>query len=50
LSQKQCDRMDMTMLLQRLLLSKVAIGIVPVDDEWYEVDSENDVRVYESDG
>ena len=47
LTAEQADRLDMTSLLQRLLDREVTIGTVAIDEPWFEVDSENDLRLYE---
>jgi hypothetical protein len=41
------DRLDMTSLLQKLLDAGVRIDTVAIAEPWYEVDSENDLRLYE---
>jgi len=41
------DMLDMTSLLGRLLEAGVPIRGVPVDGRWCEVDSANDLRIYE---
>jgi len=45
--QKQIDSMDMTMLLQGLINSKINVYGVPISDKWMEVDTESDLRIYE---
>ena len=47
LDETQRRRLDMTSLLGRALAEKVEIAVVPVDGGWVEVDSEDDVRLYE---
>jgi len=41
------DRLDMTSLLQMLLDAGARIDTVAIDEPWYEVDSESDLRLYE---
>lgn len=41
------DRLDMTSLLQRLLNAEVVINTVAIDEPWYEVDTESDLKAYE---
>lgn len=45
LSQDECDRLDITSLLQRLIQNKVEINTVAVDHFWYEIDNENDLKL-----
>lgn len=40
------NKMDMTSLLQELLLRGIAIQTVPVDGQWCEVDNEHDLNLY----
>ena len=42
------DRMDMTGLLKGLVSSGVPVKAVRIDQAWYEVDSENDLAVYQA--
>ena len=42
------DKVDMTSLLGRLLAAGVRIDATPVSGEWWEVDNEHDLRVYEA--
>ena len=42
------DALDVTALLRRLLAEGKEIATVPVDGRWCEVDSESDLRMYES--
>jgi L-glutamine-phosphate cytidylyltransferase len=42
------DKLDMTSLLRRLLAMGAEIGTVPVQGGWCEVDSESDLRLYQS--
>lgn len=41
------DRLDMTSLLKRLLNHSVRIAAVPVDGGWCEIDSADDLRLYD---
>lgn len=41
------DRLDMTSLLKRLLNESVRIAAVPVDGGWCEIDSADDLHVYQ---
>jgi L-glutamine-phosphate cytidylyltransferase len=41
------DRLDMTGILQRLLRQNVAIGTISTDGQWGEIDSPNDLAIYE---
>lgn len=43
------DRLDMTSLLRHLMENDVTIDTVPLSGLWYEVDSESDFRLYQSD-
>jgi choline kinase len=45
--QEERDRMDMTRLLQGLIQSGTRIMATPIQDRWFEVDSEEDLRRYE---
>jgi L-glutamine-phosphate cytidylyltransferase len=47
-SQDELDKLDMTTLLQRLIDAGVVVNTVPIQDKWFEVDSEADLRSYES--
>ena len=42
------DRLDMTALLRGLLQSGVAIQTVPIQQRWYEVDTESDLQLYQA--
>ena len=42
------DRMDMTALLRGLLEQGAGITAIPAVGRWYEVDSESDLRLYET--
>jgi choline kinase len=46
--QQQSDRLDMTGLLRNLLKENVSIKTKAVEGRWCEVDSENDVLLYEN--
>jgi L-glutamine-phosphate cytidylyltransferase len=46
-NQSDLDKMDMTILLQGLIKSNIAVYAIPICDPWFEVDSENDLKVYE---
>jgi len=48
LTSKERDSLDMTSLLRGLLKSGVLIETVPIDGQWFEVDSENDLKLYNS--
>jgi len=48
LTQKQRDTLDMTGLLKALIENKIDISAVAIDDNWFEVDSEEDLNIYES--
>lgn len=50
LSESQKDRLDMTSLLRQLMQAGVRIDTVAIKGRWYEVDNENDLRLYESMG
>ncbi len=41
------DKLDMTSLLQRLIIEGVKIGTTPVQGSWGECDNENDLAYYE---
>jgi L-glutamine-phosphate cytidylyltransferase len=47
-SQDELDKLDMTTLLQGIIDSGVVVNTVPIQDKWFEVDSETDLRSYES--
>jgi len=40
------DRMDMTTLLKGLVLSGIRVNAIPIEDKWYEIDSESDLKKY----
>lgn len=48
LTKKECDRIDVTSLLQSLIQKGVEIYAVPINGNWYEVDDENDLKLYRS--
>jgi choline kinase len=48
LSQLEQDQIDMTSLLRRLVAAGESIETIPVDGGWCEVDTESDLRLYES--
>lgn len=48
LTQEECDRMDMTSLLRRLIQKGVEINTVLINSGWYEVDNEKDLELYQS--
>ena len=48
LTQEECDSMDMTSLLRGLIKEEVEINTVPINSVWYEVDNENDLKLYQS--
>lgn len=47
LSQELVDRLDMTGMLRGLLGKSIKIHTVPITDPWFEVDSEEDLKLYE---
>jgi L-glutamine-phosphate cytidylyltransferase len=48
-NQDELDGMDMTQLLQGLISSDIKVSAVAIDDDWFEVDTESDLLVYETD-
>jgi len=46
INKKQQDCLDMTMLFQELIAIDTQIFAVPINDNWYEVDSESDLIKY----
>ena len=48
LLQDELDKLDMTTLLQGIIDAGVVVNTVPIQDKWFEVDSEADLRSYES--
>ncbi len=47
LDARSCDRLDMTGLLQRMLLRDFAIGTLATAGQWGEIDNPNDLVLYE---
>jgi len=45
-SQSELDKLEMTTLLQGLIQSGIDVSAVPIEDGWYEVDSESDLSLY----
>ena len=45
--QKIIDKMDMTTLLQGIINNGIEVRSVAIKDKWYEVDTENDFKIYE---
>lgn len=48
LSREEYDLLCITSMLQNLIQSGVEISAVPINDCWYEVDNENDLKLYQS--
>lgn len=48
LTREECDNLDMTSILQKLILSGVIINTVAIGDSWGEIDNENDISLYTS--
>ncbi|MFH1368226.1 MAG: phosphocholine cytidylyltransferase family protein [Elusimicrobiota bacterium] len=48
LPREECAKLDCTALLNRLLARGVVINTIPVPGSWFEIDNENDIKVYES--
>ncbi|MFZ3170131.1 MAG: phosphocholine cytidylyltransferase family protein [Candidatus Methanoperedens sp.] len=48
LSREEYDLLCITSMLQNLIQSGVEISAVPISDCWYEVDNENDLKLYQS--
>jgi len=46
LTQQERDALDMTGLLQRLIEEKIIVSAVAINDDWFEVDSESDLKLY----
>ena len=40
--------MDMTTLLQSLIDAGIKVNAIPIKDNWYEIDSESDLKKYNS--
>ena len=47
-TEQEQNKMDFTMLLQKLIHRGEKITAVAIKDSWYEVDSESDLVYYES--
>ena len=47
-NQNEIDKMDITKLLMGLISSGINVNAVPIIDEWYEIDSESDLSIYNS--
>jgi L-glutamine-phosphate cytidylyltransferase len=47
LSLHEIDKLDMTALLQLLITKGLKITGIPVYDQWFEVDTESDLKIYE---
>ena len=47
-TQNEIDNIDITQLLQRLIMSGVNVNAVAIKDKWLEVDTENDFKIYSS--
>ena len=45
-SDNELDKMDMTTMLNRLINKGTIINTCPIDDDWFEIDTENDLNVY----
>ncbi len=45
-TQAQQDKMDMTKLLQGLIANGIEITATAIGDAWYEVDTEEDLKIY----
>lgn len=48
LSQEKVDKMDMTTLLRNLINTNVEISTVPINGVWLEVDSREDLELYQT--
>jgi choline kinase len=46
--QNERDNMDMTTLIQGLIKAGVEVQGIPISDQWFEVDSESDLRKYKA--
>tara|TARA_B100001093_G_scaffold520394_1_gene615406 strand:- start:4547 stop:5287 length:741 start_codon:yes stop_codon:yes gene_type:complete len=42
------NKLDITSFLKILINEGIIINVVPINDNWYEIDSESDLNVYES--
>lgn len=47
-NQDEIDNIDITKLLQGLIVSGVFINAVAIMDKWFEVDTESDLKIYSS--
>ena len=47
LSPSQCDQMDMTSFLQRLIQTNISIETIPINGRWFEFDNQNDLEAYQ---
>ena len=47
-TQNEIDKIDITQLLQGLIVSGVIINAVAIMDKWFEVDTESDLKIYSS--
>lgn len=45
-AQEIIDKIDITKLLQELIKSNITINAVAIKDKWFEVDSEEDLNIY----
>jgi len=43
---EQRDKLDMTSLLQQLIAAGISVHAIPIVDQWFEVDSAEDLAVY----
>ncbi|MBO06544.1 MAG: hypothetical protein CMI58_05880 [Parcubacteria group bacterium] len=43
---EKVDRLDVTALLQTLLISEIEVSVCPVKGDWCEVDSGADLQLY----
>ena len=48
LDDKDIDQLDMTSMLRRLIRENVPVKAIPVSGRWCEVDSESDLKLYNS--
>ena len=47
-SEHELYKMDMTTLLQSLIDAGIKVNAIPIKDNWYEIDSESDLKKYNS--
>ena len=47
-TQNEIDNIDITKLLQKLIVSGVTINAIAIMDKWFEVDTESDLKIYSS--